>query len=137
MGTLRAFGAKIGEGVIFRPRTRVKFPWKLNIGDRCWIGEGVWFHNQNQITLGSDVVISQETLLTTGSHSIRSDMSLITRPIVIDDGAWLTARCIVLGGRTVGRSAVVGPGIVVGTDVPANTVLSQDAVATKQRFDFK
>ena len=38
---LRAFGAEIGEGVIFRPRTRVKFPWKLHIGDRSWIGEGV------------------------------------------------------------------------------------------------
>ena len=78
---LRLFGAEIGPGVIFRPRTRVKFPWKLHVGARSWIGEGVWFHNQDHIRLGHDVVISQETLLTTGSHAHRVDMALITRPI--------------------------------------------------------
>ena len=31
---LRAFGATIGEGVLLRPRLRVRFPWKLVIGDR-------------------------------------------------------------------------------------------------------
>ena len=34
---LRLFGAEIGSGVVFRPRTRVKFPWKLHVGDRSWI----------------------------------------------------------------------------------------------------
>jgi putative colanic acid biosynthesis acetyltransferase WcaF len=38
---LRLFGAEIGEGVIMRPRLRVKFPWKLSVGARSWIGEGV------------------------------------------------------------------------------------------------
>lgn len=95
---LRAFGADIGENVIFRPRTRVKFPWKLHVGDSCWIGEGVWFHNQDHIYVGNDVAISQETFLTTGSHAHRRDMALITRPITIESGVWITSRCIVLGG---------------------------------------
>lgn len=134
VNALRAFGAQIGNDVIFRPRTRVKFPWKLQIGDRCWIGEGVWFHNQDKILIGHDVVISQESLLTTGSHSIRSDMSLVTSPIEIHDGAWIAARCVVLGGRTVGRSSVVGPNLVVRTDVPANTVVSSSDLRTSTRF---
>lgn len=122
VATLRFFGADIGEGVIFRPRTRVRFPWKLRIGDRCWIGEGAWFHNQDHISIGDDAVISQETFLTTGSHAIRTDMGLITRPIRIDDGAWVTARCIVLGGVVVGRSAIVTPGSVVRRDIPVNVI---------------
>ena len=85
---LRAFGAEIGSHVVFRPRTRVRFPWKLHIGDRSWIGEGVWFHNQDHVYVGSDVVISQETMLTTGSHAHRRDMALLTRPIRVEDGAW-------------------------------------------------
>jgi putative colanic acid biosynthesis acetyltransferase WcaF len=120
---LRWFGARVGSGVVFRPRTRVKFPWKLEIGDRSWIGEGVWFHNQDSIRLGSDVVISQETMLTTGSHAHRRDMALITRPIVIGDGAWITSRCIVLGGARVGRSALARPMTVVSGEVPANAVV--------------
>jgi putative colanic acid biosynthesis acetyltransferase WcaF len=120
---LRAFGASIGAGVVFRPRTRVKFPWKLHIGDRSWIGEGVWFHNQDHIHVGHDVVISQETFLTTGSHAHRRDMALLTRPIRIEPGAWITSRCMVLGGANVGRSALVRPLSVIGADaVPAGEV---------------
>ena len=132
---LEAFGAKIGPGVILRPRLRVKFPWKLQIGARSWIGEGVWFHNQDHIRIGSDVVLSQETFLTTGSHAHRRDMALITRPIVIDDGAWITSRCIVLGGARVGRSALARPLTVVSGTVPANAVVSgPDCTVVGTRF---
>lgn len=121
---LRAFGAQIGRGVILRPRTRVKFPWKLHVGDRSWIGEGVWFHNQDHVYVGADVVISQETFLTTGSHAHRRDMALITSPIVISPGVWITSRCIVLGGTNVGISALARPLTVVRGNVPPNSVVS-------------
>jgi putative colanic acid biosynthesis acetyltransferase WcaF len=132
---LRAFGATIGDGVIFRPRTRVKFPWKLQIDDDCWIGEGVWFHNQDQISVGHDVSISQETLLTTGSHAHRRDMALVTRPIVIEPGAWITSRCIVLGGSVIGQSALATPMTVVSGTIAANTIVSGlDAHFVSLRF---
>ena len=114
---LRAFGAEIGRGAILRPRMRVKFPWKLRIGDRSWIGEGVWIHNQDRVEIGSDVVLSQETFITTGSHRHRLDMGLITRPVVIEDGAWITSRCVVLGGTTVGRSALARPTAVLSGSI--------------------
>ncbi|SKA82263.1 putative colanic acid biosynthesis acetyltransferase WcaF [Agreia bicolorata] len=119
---LRLFGAEIGQGVIFRPRTRVKFPWKLHIGDRSWIGEGVWFHNQDHVYVGHDVTISQETFITTGSHAHRRDMALVTRPVHIKSGAWIAARCVLLGGSSVGISALVAPGTVVNGIVPANVI---------------
>lgn len=119
---LRIFGADIADGVIFRPRTRVRFPWKLHVGARSWVGEGVWFHNQDHVYIGHDVVISQETMLTTGSHAHRKDMALIMRPIHVQDGAWVTSRCLVLGGVTVGRSALVKAMNRVSTDVPPNAI---------------
>jgi putative colanic acid biosynthesis acetyltransferase WcaF len=124
VAVLRRFGARIGDGVVFRPRTRVKSPWNLTIGDRSWIGDGVWFHNRDRITIGHDVVISQESYLTTGAHAMRTDMGLITRPIVIESGAWITSRCVVLGGAHVGRSAVVSPMTVVKGRIPANAIVS-------------
>lgn len=119
---LRAFGARIGSGVVFRPRTRVKFPWKLSIGDRSWIGEGVWLHNQDLIEIGCDAVISQETFLTTGSHAHTRDMGLLTRPITVEDGAWITSRCVVLGGSRVGSSALIRPMSLVHNQIPGNEV---------------
>jgi putative colanic acid biosynthesis acetyltransferase WcaF len=135
VGALRLFGADISEGVVFRPRTRVKFPWKLHVGARSWIGEGVWFHNQADIYVGQDVSISQETFLTTGSHAHRRDMALVTRPIVIHDGAWITSRCIILGGSNIGRSALIAPGTVVDGLVEENVILKAQPGYTKtQRF---
>lgn len=132
---LRKFGADIGEGVIFRPRTRVKFPWKLHVGDRSWIGEGVWFHNQDHVYIGQDVVLSQDTFLTTGSHALRRDMALITRPITIEDGVWITSRCVILGGASVGRSAVARPTTVITGVVPANAIVEgPNATVVGSRF---
>jgi putative colanic acid biosynthesis acetyltransferase WcaF len=123
---LRAFGARIGRDVVLRPRLRVRFPWKLAIGDRSWIGEDVWLHNQDRLDIGSDVVISQGTFITTGSHALRRDMALITRPVVVADGAWVTARCIVLGGSRIGASAVVTPGSIVRGEVPDGMVFGAE-----------
>lgn len=123
---MRWFGADLGEGIIFRPRTRVKYPWNLKIGDNCWIGEGVWIHNQDRIEIGANVVISQDTFLTTGSHAHREDMGLITRPITIEDGAWITSRCMVTGGVTIGKSALVEPMTLVSTDVPSGMIFGSD-----------
>lgn len=133
---LRLFGAEVGEGVIFRPRTRVKFPWKLHVGDRCWIGEGVWLHNQDHIFIGHDVVISQEAFLTTGSHAHRRDMALITRPIRIESGVWVTSRCMILGGAIIGQSSLIKPLSVVNSFVPANSVVGgPDGAVVGLRFE--
>jgi putative colanic acid biosynthesis acetyltransferase WcaF len=136
VAVLRRFGADIGSGVVFRPRTRVRFPWKLRIGDHSWIGEGVWLHNQDLVEIGHDVVISQETLITTGSHAHRRDMALLTRPIRIEDGVWVTSRCMILGGSAIGRSALVRPMSLVQGDVPEGSVVSGNpAVVVGRRFD--
>jgi putative colanic acid biosynthesis acetyltransferase WcaF len=133
---LRLFGAKIGEGVIMRPRLRVKFPWKLSVGARSWIGEDVWIHNQDRIEIGSDVVVSQGSFLTTGTHAFRSDMALETRPVVIEDGVWITTRCVVLAGSRIRRSALVLPNTVVSGEVPAGTLFgTPSGLVVGQRFD--
>lgn len=135
IATLRLFGARIGSGVIARPGLRVRFPWKLEVGDRCWLGEDVWLHNQDRLLIGSDVVISQGSFVTTGTHAFRTDMALKTRPIQIQNGVWVTSRAVVLGGVTIGESALILPNTVVRADVPANAIFgAADATVVGQRF---
>ena len=124
---LRSFGARIGEKVIIRPRCRIKHPWKLSVGDRTWIGEGVWIHNQGVLDIGADVVVSQESFITTGTHAFRDDMSLVIRPVQIEDGAWITSRCTVLAGSRVRRSALVLPNTTVRGEVPAGCIFGTPA----------
>lgn len=115
---LRLFGARIGHNVIMRPRIRVKFPWNLTIGNNSWIGEGVWVHNQAMVKIEDNVVISQETFITTGSHEAQQTMDLLVRPITICSGVWITSRCIVLQGVEIGTNCLITPGSVVHQSLP-------------------
>lgn len=110
---LRLFGAKIGSGCRFVHPLRVKAPWNLEVGDKCWFGVDVWIYNQAQIRIGSNVCISQGTFLSAGSHDMSTTMDLHVAPIVIEDGVWITSKCVVQMGVTIGRSAVVTPLSVV------------------------
>lgn len=112
-GLLRIFGAKIGNNCRFLHAIRVKYPWNLEVGDNSWFGEDVWIHNQTMIRVGSNVCISQGTFLTTGSHDFDKDMDLRVDPIIIEDGAWITSKCVIQKGVTIGRSALVTPSSVV------------------------
>ncbi len=90
---LRGFGARIGKGLVIKPRVTIKYPWKLRIGDHAWIGENVWIDNLAEVTVGSHVCISQGALLLCGNHNFKTPtFDLITRPITLEDGVWIGAQ---------------------------------------------
>jgi putative colanic acid biosynthesis acetyltransferase WcaF len=116
---LRCFGAEIGEGVVIKPGVRVKFPWKLQTGKHCWIGEDCWIDNMAPVILGDHVCLSQGTYLCTGNHDWTDPaFGLITRPIKINHGAWIAARASLGPGVVIGHCAVVGFGAVVTKSIP-------------------
>jgi putative colanic acid biosynthesis acetyltransferase WcaF len=120
---LRAFGARVGCGVVITPRIRVTYPWRLEIGDYSWVGEAVWIDNLDKVTIASNCCISQDAYLCTGSHDwSRPTFDLITGPIDIKEGAWIAARSTVGPGVTVGEGAVLGLGSVATRDLEPWTV---------------
>lgn len=126
---LRAFGATIGEGQGqgpgMKPGVKITFPWKLTIGDYCWIGEEVWILNLAPVTIGNHVCISQRAFLCTGSHDWSDPhFGLITKPIVIEDGVWICANVFIGPGVTIGENAVATAGSVVTHDLPPNMICS-------------
>lgn len=122
---LRLFGARVGERVFIRHRVRVLWPWKLVVGDDCWIGEDAWLLNLEPVTLGHDVCLSQAAFLCAGSHDRTSEtFEYDNGPIVVGDGAWIGARATVLRGVTVGAGAVVGACARVGRDVPDGALVT-------------
>jgi putative colanic acid biosynthesis acetyltransferase WcaF len=122
---LRLFGARIGRGLVIKPGVWIKYPWRLVVGDHCWIGQGVWIDNLADVRLGSHVCVSQQVYICTGSHDYRElSFDLITRPVEVGSGAWLGARALILGGASVGANAVVAAGSIVTKDVPAAAVVA-------------
>ena len=130
---LRAFGAQIGRATVLR-HFAVHLPWRLRLGDRCWIGEDAWLHNQTEIVVGADCVISQQAFLTTGSHDARGSMDLTLSPIVIERGSWITSRAIVLQGTHVREGVILTPGSVLKGDTTPHTIYrGNPAVPVRER----
>ncbi len=110
---LRVFGAKIGKGVVIKPKVNIKYPWFLKVGDHCWIGERVWIDNLDRVEIGNHVCLSQGALIISGNHDFKIEgFDLMLKPIHIDDGAWIGARSMVTQGVNVGSHAVLSAGSV-------------------------
>ncbi|MDX2099101.1 MAG: hormogonium polysaccharide biosynthesis acetyltransferase HpsU [Leptolyngbyaceae cyanobacterium bins.59] len=120
---LRLFGARVGKGVVIRPSARFTYPWKVDLGDYCWVGEDATFYSLDRILIGQHAVISQRCYLCTGSHDIQDpDFGLITKPIVVGNGAWVATDCFVGPGVTIGANAVIGARSSVFKDMPAGHI---------------
>jgi putative colanic acid biosynthesis acetyltransferase WcaF len=132
---LRAFGAKIGEGLILKPSVKIKYPWKLAIGNHCWIGEGVWIDNLDNVTLESHVCISQGAMLLCGNHNYKkSSFDLMIAPIYLEHGSWVGAKSTVCPGVRFGSHAVLSLGSIATKDLePYSVYQGNPAVKVKVR----
>ena len=135
-GILRAFGAKIGKDVYWKPRINIHIPWKLEIRDHALIGEEVSILNFEPVVIGTQACISQRAFLCTGNHDFRDvRMRYRNRPITIGDGAWIGAQVFVAPGVTVGAEAVVTVTSVVLKDLPEAMICSGNpCVPVKPRW---
>jgi putative colanic acid biosynthesis acetyltransferase WcaF len=117
---LRLFGATVGQGVVIKPHARIKFPWRLSIGNNSWIGENVWIDNLAAVTIGDDCCLSQGAFLCTGNHRWdRDSFDLVTAPIAIENQCWIGAHACVSLGVTCHEGAVLTMGSHAADDLQA------------------
>jgi putative colanic acid biosynthesis acetyltransferase WcaF len=112
---LRAFGARVGKGLVCKPRVTIKYPWFLELGDHVWLGERVWIDNHCLVRIGSNVCISQGAYLFTGNHDWNDPrFRFFCAPIEIGAGCWVGS------GIRVEPGAVLDPGTVWSTCLPGS-----------------
>lgn len=86
------FGAKIGVGVVIKPRVIIKSPWFLELGDHVWIGEQVWVDNHTTVKIGSNCCISQGAYIFTGNHDWTDPtFTFFCKPVTLGESVWVTA----------------------------------------------
>jgi maltose O-acetyltransferase len=100
----------------------------LVIGEDCSIDADCAFDLEEKITIGDRVTIGPGVMLLTSTHEldIREHRAgaVLRNPVVIENGAWIGARAILLPGVTIGEGSIVDAGAVVNKDVPPNTRVS-------------
>jgi acetyltransferase-like isoleucine patch superfamily enzyme len=119
------------SGTPLQASTSIQIPFYINIGQFTQIGKNVFINHAcsfldiGGITIEDDVLIGPKVNLITESHPLNpaERKTLLVKPIVIKQNAWIGAGATILPGVTVGKNAVVAAGAVVSKDVLANTVV--------------
>lgn len=126
---LRLFGAKIGKGIVIKPRVNILFPWKLTIGDDVWIGEEAFLLNFEPLVIGNNVCISQRAFLCGGNHNYNiPSMPYRNGSISLEDGCWIGANCFIGPNVTIGIDTVVSAGSVVTKSLKGNGIYKGNPV---------
>jgi acetyltransferase-like isoleucine patch superfamily enzyme len=116
---------------------------RIEIGEYCFIGENTYIWSMSEVRIGNRVLISHDVNIhDTISHSRSAKKrhehflyifrngtyehfeAIETRPIFIDDDAWIGFGASILKGVTIGRGAIVAARSVVTKDVPPYTIVA-------------
>jgi maltose O-acetyltransferase len=129
---LRLAGFQVGPGCVMWGTPTITGSGdlyrKLTIGQGCWFNVDCFFDLGAAINIGDQVAIGHQVMILTTSHEIgapsRRAAALEARPVIINAGAWLGARCTILPGVTIGAGAIIAAGSVVSRNVPPNTMVA-------------
>jgi putative colanic acid biosynthesis acetyltransferase WcaF len=120
---LKAFGAKIGRNVLIRSSVKITYPWFLEVGDYCWIGDDCTLYNLCKITIGKNVALAHKVYLNTGGHDYKKiTFDIFARPIFIEDECWLTNDVYVAPGVTIGKGTILAARSSALKDLPPGKI---------------
>ena len=126
---LRGFGhlgaaRVLGRPIVSGPASRVRVSETAGLANVLINTVGGY------VDIGDYVFFGHDVLLITGTHdfTVRGpDRQIpdkkLDRSIVIENGAWIASRSVIIGPCRIGANAVIGCGCVVDFDVPADTVV--------------
>jgi 2,3,4,5-tetrahydropyridine-2,6-dicarboxylate N-succinyltransferase len=111
------YGAYLSPGVVLMPSY-------VNIG--AWVGPNTMV--DTWATVGSGAQIGADVHLAGGVGIGGVLEPPGARPVIVEDGAFLGSRCIVVEGVRVGREAVIAPNVTLTASVPIIDVTGPEPV---------
>jgi 2,3,4,5-tetrahydropyridine-2-carboxylate N-succinyltransferase len=111
------YGAFLSRGVVLMPSY-------VNIG--AWVGPNTMV--DTWATVGSGAQIGADVHLAGGVGIGGVLEPAGAQPVIIEDGAFIGSRCIIVEGVRVGREAVLAPNVTLTASVPIIDVTGSEAV---------
>ena len=111
------------------------------IGDNSRIGLGSVLIGP--VTIGNQVILAQNIVVSGLNHTY-ADVEIpirlqkvTTKPIVVEDEAWIGANSVITAGVTIGKHSVVAAGAVVTKNIPPYSIAAGNPARVIKQFDFE
>ncbi len=111
------FGAFLSRGVVLMPSY-------VNIG--AWVGPNTMVDTWATVGSGAQIGAAVHLAGGVGIGGVLEPPG--SRPVIIEDGAFIGSRCIVVEGVRVGREAVLAPNVTLTASVPIIDVTGPEPV---------
>jgi len=141
----RLAGCQIERGVTIQGGVRLLGKGtpaaRLHVARGSIVAPEVLFGLDAPIRLGRNVAVGPAAAFHTATHAIgfgsrRMQLETNAHPIVVEDGAWIGAHCVILPGVTIGHGSVVAAGAVVTQDVPPDVFIAGNPAQVRSELPF-
>lgn len=132
---LKLCGLNIGHGSRILMGCKIEGPKGIKIGSNTHINSYCHLDGRGGLFIGDNVNISNYSVITTGTHSIKSSEFVYrTGEVIIEDCCWLCTRCVVLDNSHLHKGAVIGAGSVFkGVAEEQGVYIGVPAIKAKER----
>jgi maltose O-acetyltransferase len=124
---IRNLFGKVGKDPFVAPTFNCDNGTNIEVGDNFLANYNVTILDITKVTIGNDVMIGSNSLISTVNHPItpqgRRDHLGIASPVTIGNDVWLGGNVTILSGVTIGNNVVVAAGAVVTKDVADNSLV--------------
>ncbi len=101
----------------------------LTIGNNVGIAQNCFIQVRGKVIIGNDVIIGPGVSIFSENHRFDdpdlpvSVQGETRKGVIIEEGAWIGTKAIILDGVCVGRNSVIAAGSLVNRDVPRYSVV--------------
>lgn len=97
---------EIGKNVFFNRNCTIVCREKVKIGNGCLFGPNICIYDHN--------------------HKFSSDgikEGFRKGEIIVEEGCWIAANCVILKGTHIGKNSIIGAGVVLSGEIPSNSIV--------------
>lgn len=126
-GVLRLFMHQVSSNYI-SDGVMIWFPWRVSIGRKCSLNQGVIIDGFGGVDIGDGVRIAAYVYINTSDHDFAdletpiSQQGFVVGKVIIEDDVWIGTHTTINKGCRIGRGSVIGSGSVVTHDIPPYSI---------------